>query len=154
MFDLDHFKSVNDRFGHAVGDDLLKLFAQTVRRCIAPTTSSAASAARNSSRSCRAICASRPASPSASAELRAGRRRSRRAPIGATVSIGIAMACEPVMEVGALLVRADAALYRAKHDGRNRVFAAGDDGAGDTGRFISAVRLVHPAPAERQKDAA
>ena len=40
--------------------------------------------------------------------------------IGATVSIGIASAIPPV-EIDSLLARADAALYRAKHNGRNRV---------------------------------
>jgi predicted signal transduction protein with EAL and GGDEF domain len=51
--------------------------------------------------------------------------------IGATVSIGAASASAPIMEVGPLLVRADAALYRAKHDGRNRLHAAEDEAAGD-----------------------
>jgi diguanylate cyclase (GGDEF)-like protein len=155
MFDLDHFKSVNDRFGHAAGDDLLKLFAQTARRCMRADDI----IGRFGGEEFVAIVpgdlriAARIAERVRSSFEQAGAKVGA-LPIGATVSIGIAMACEPVMEVGALLVRADGALYRAKHDGRNRVFAAGDDGAGDTGRFISAVRLAPPAPAERQKDAA
>ena len=41
--------------------------------------------------------------------------------IGATVSIGAATSCDPEADIHGLLARADAALYRAKHDGRNRV---------------------------------
>ena len=46
--------------------------------------------------------------------------------IGATVSIGAATSHEPVTDIAALIARADAALYRAKHDGRNRLHAAED----------------------------
>ena len=41
--------------------------------------------------------------------------------IGCTVSIGVAEAGPPLAEFGELIGRADAALYRAKHGGRNRV---------------------------------
>ena len=67
--------------------------------------------------------------------------RSARHAIGATVSIGAATSYEPVTDIDALIARADAALYRAKHDGRNRIRTADDEPAPTQGaRLIAAAR--------------
>ena len=92
MFDLDHFKSVNDRFGHAVGDEVLRVFAQVVRS----STRASDIVGRLGGEEFAAIVPSRSgdrhaASPNASAP--ASRRRastSPATPCGATVSIGAA----------------------------------------------------------------
>jgi diguanylate cyclase (GGDEF)-like protein len=121
LFDLDRFKSINDRFGHAVGDDALKLFADTASANMRATDV----IGRLGGEEFAAILPGSIAEAAMVAErLRAafeivgidicGHR------IGATVSIGIAGAVPPVA-IDHLLARADAALYRAKGNGRNRV---------------------------------
>jgi diguanylate cyclase (GGDEF)-like protein len=123
-FDLDRFKSINDRFGHAVGDDALKLFAQTASGNMRATDV----IGRLGGEEFAAIM------PCSTAEAVMVAERLRVAfeaagvvisghEMGATVSIGIATAPAPV-SIDAILARADAALYRAKHNGRNRIEVA------------------------------
>src|SRR6185437_8156305 len=66
--------------------------------------------------------------------------------IGATVSIGTAASYEAVTSIDALIARADAALYRAKHEGRNRIYAAEEDVASERARLIAAARRTAPRP--------
>jgi diguanylate cyclase (GGDEF)-like protein len=135
-FDLDKFKSINDRFGHAVGDDALKLFAATASANVRATDV----IGRLGGEEFAAIIPGGTAEAALVAErLRAAFQAAGVAisghAIGATVSIGVATAIPPV-SVDVLLARADALLYRAKNNGRNRVET--DDGVD----ILSAV----PAP--------
>jgi len=121
MFDLDRFKSINDRFGHSVGDDALKVFAAAasanVRASDVP--------GRLGGEEFAAIIPGNAADAGLVAErLRVAFQAAGVVisghEIGATVSIGIVTATAPA-QLDALLARGDAALYRAKHNGRNRV---------------------------------
>jgi predicted signal transduction protein with EAL and GGDEF domain len=60
--------------------------------------------------------------------------------MGATVSIGAATASDVVTNIDALIARADAALYRAKGDGRNRLHVAADEAPAERARLIAAAR--------------
>jgi diguanylate cyclase (GGDEF)-like protein len=128
MFDLDYFKAINDRFSHTVGDDVLRLFAQVVRAntrandIIGRLGGEEFAAIVPGDLDLAILIAERIRANFEISGVMVGENA-----IGATVSIGAAVAWAPVMEVGPLLVCADAALYRAKRDGRNRVCAVGEE---------------------------
>ena len=120
-FDLDHFKSINDRCGHAVGDAVLALFAKVARETLRATDvvgrlgGEEFVAVIPGTRAEAGIAAERVRSAFAAASIvRNGQR------IAATVSIGVACG-SPAAAVDLLITHADEALYRAKTNGRNRV---------------------------------
>ena len=123
--DLDHFKRVNDRFGHEIGDDALRLVAAAMRKEIR----AANLAARYGGEEFVVILpgANAEQAMAAAERLRAAvvalvfRPEGAAAPFPLTVSIGVAAAEAGWTDGRALLRRADQALYVAKEKGRNRV---------------------------------
>ncbi|GFM29168.1 GGDEF [Novosphingobium sp. PY1] len=126
-FDLDHFKSINDRFGHAMGDEVLKLFARFARRAVGHSAilariggeEFAALLPCRSSTEAMALAqgvVSRFAEAVADPDAGLGVR--------ATVSIGLAELGVDGTELPILLSAADSALYQAKASGRNRIVLA------------------------------
>ncbi len=126
ILDIDHFKSVNDTYGHDAGDEVLKVFARRVKRVL-----------RSADLVCRLggeeFVVVMPDTPLEVAERIAERVRavveSERFPIDAsratpvTTSIGLTQRGADA-NADALLRRADKALYASKAAGRNRVTAA------------------------------
>jgi diguanylate cyclase (GGDEF)-like protein len=125
ILDIDHFKQVNDTYGHVAGDSILVALASIVRRhlrdydivgrfggeeftILFPRTGTA-DAVGIAERLREAVCVM--AFP---AGLAAGTAK-------VTVSIGLATAEAPDTDLDELILTADAALYRAKDRGRNQV---------------------------------
>jgi diguanylate cyclase (GGDEF)-like protein len=124
IFDIDHFKSINDRFGHPAGDEVLKLFATVVVNTLRISDLSGRIGGEE-------FAALLPCSLEEGV-LAAERVREAFAnsgivvedgPVDTTVSIGVAGGPAGT-ELEVLLAAADTALYQAKRSGRNRVEAA------------------------------
>ncbi|MBN9586752.1 MAG: GGDEF domain-containing protein [Afipia sp.] len=124
IFDIDHFKSVNDRFGHAAGDDVLKVFADVVVGSLRITDLVGRVGGEE-------FAALLPCSVE-EAVLVAERVREAfeasgvaidDAPLETTVSIGVSGGPANT-ELEVLMASADTALYQAKRGGRNRVEVA------------------------------
>jgi len=124
IFDIDYFKSINDRFGHPAGDEILKLFATVVVNNLRITDLSG----RIGGEEFAALL------PCALEEGKSVAERVRESfaasgivsddgPVDTTVSIGVAGGPAGT-ELEVLLAAADTALYQAKRGGRNRVVAA------------------------------
>ncbi|MCL7422423.1 MAG: diguanylate cyclase [Methylobacter sp.] len=123
MLDIDHFKQVNDTYGHAVGDALLKHVATLMHHALRRTDTIGRLGGEEFS-----IFLS--GTDLAEAVVFADRLRQKIGSIplqiddqtiGVTVSIGIAAMEATDAQADAVLIRADQALYRAKSCGRNRV---------------------------------
>ncbi len=135
LVDVDHFKDVNDRHGHASGDAVLIELGGRMRAQLRGSDTLARWGGEEF-----LICA--PGTPKDAAREIAERVRGAVAtspmPHGRplTVSLGVAV-CQPGDDVDSLLLRADRALYRAKSEGRDRVVVADadddDDGGDDDG---------------------
>jgi diguanylate cyclase (GGDEF)-like protein len=126
MLDIDHFKRVNDRFGHAAGDDVLRSVATALADSVRPMDL----VARVGGEEFAIILPNCPAAFGATVAERV-RRRVERSPVMAgsagaaidvTISIGGAFAPQWVRSTPSLWIeRADQQLYRAKAMGRNLV---------------------------------
>jgi diguanylate cyclase (GGDEF)-like protein len=129
LIDLDHFKSINDRFGHALGDSVLNIFGSVATSHLRATDlvgriggEEFAVLLADATRDNAFIVAERIRSAFESAAASVGG-----VSVGATVSIGVAIIQEPTQDLHLLLGQADRALYRAKSRGRNRIELAGQD---------------------------
>jgi diguanylate cyclase (GGDEF)-like protein len=122
--DLDDFKSINDRYGHDTGDLVLARFAEILRE----QTRDADIAVRlGGDEFCVVLAGSDDGGTIASERIRAatpiGMRRL--VPANVTVSVGLARRINGLPSPRALLTAADAALYSAKQNGRDRTMSAG-----------------------------
>jgi diguanylate cyclase (GGDEF)-like protein len=129
LIDLDHFKSINDRFGHAIGDRVLQIFARTAQDSIKPPELIGRLGGEEFAIVFYDVGAER---ATARAELiRTSFLEAATEvdgyPVAATLSIGIVFNRDGPLDVPELLMQADQALYRAKERGRNRVEIAAAD---------------------------
>lgn len=125
--DLDNFKLINDRYGHHVGDDVLKEFVQKCRDAIRPYDSVARVGGEEfmvllpqTLLEAGHVVAERLRISIASSSFESGLERLN----AITVSSGVSQSGRDGDTIDAILRVADGRLYRAKDQGRNRVIAA------------------------------
>jgi diguanylate cyclase (GGDEF)-like protein len=123
LADLDRFKTINDRFGHAIGDRVLQVFADTISRTLRAQDVSG----RLGGEEFAILLPQTNAADAARVAERIRRSFSEDAKtvgvhaVASTVSIGVATTSASSAIVTDLLAVADRALYRAKAEGRDRV---------------------------------
>lgn len=127
LFDLDRFKSINDRYGHQAGDEVLTAFCRLATSVLRPTDlfgriggEEFASLLPDTEQQDALWLADRLRTAFEGASHAVGGRT-----LTATVSVGVAVSNDAGVDLSALQQQADQALYRAKSLGRNRVEISG-----------------------------
>lgn len=136
LVDVDHFKAVNDRFGHPAGDEVLRTLGRLLRESVRGRDLAARLGGEEFALLLHGT------SPEG-AVVAADRIRARLAaleiilpdgtPLGVTASFGVA-SIEAATSPSAVVAAADRALYEAKHGGRNRVVATSSSEAAPAAR--------------------
>lgn len=124
MIDIDHFKAINDAYGHAAGDGVIKRVAEMIGDCIRTTDKAGRFGGEEF------VVLLREVDEEMARELAERIRTSIEASVigygretlRVTVSIGIAVASEIDRDIADVIERADQGLYLAKNIGRNRTF--------------------------------
>lgn len=123
MIDVDHFKSINDRYGHPVGDEVLRRLAALVQQTIRSGDYFARYGGEE-------FCILLPSTLEIEAWILAERLRQTYAAMAmefggevlhSTISIGIADSVHAGLDFASMVAAADQAMYHAKQEGRNRV---------------------------------
>jgi diguanylate cyclase (GGDEF)-like protein len=154
ILDIDHFKSINDRFGHQAGDEVLCRFAAIVTNTLRITDLCGRIGGEEfavllpCTMDEALLAAERVREAFAASGIVIGD-----APVETTVSIGVAGGPAGT-ELDVLLAAADTALYQAKRGGRNRVQAASEEPVSlEQGRLAAAVQSGHSAHPEAALEA-
>jgi diguanylate cyclase (GGDEF)-like protein len=131
IVDIDHFKRINDRYGHPIGDEVLKAVAQAMRAACRDSDTLGRFGGEEFAVLLEGIgsdnvlaAAERLRKAVASVEVRGDDQA-----ISPTASVGVACLSPDDQNFDHLLLRADRALYQAKEQGRNRVVLATQDTA-------------------------
>ncbi len=126
MLDIDHFKKINDQYGHAAGDHVLQIFVEAIEEEIRSTDvigriggEEFALLLADTTQNAAAYLAERVRERITKYPYIAGKML-----IEVTASLGVAVMNADDSGFNVLLQRADEALYSAKHGGRNRVTMA------------------------------
>jgi len=128
LTDIDHFKKVNDSYGHPTGDEvlrrvaaILKASARKIDICARYGGEEFAIVLESTDREGARQLAERIRN-----EVGAQTFQSSKGPFKATMSLGVATYAEDGREKAELIAKADQCLYAAKHGGRNRTVCYGD----------------------------
>jgi diguanylate cyclase (GGDEF)-like protein len=126
LLDIDHFKEVNDRFGHQAGDEVLKVVAKRVQELLRKADMAARYGGEeftvilpNTALAGACVLAERLRQAVAASPIRVKEQE-----VGLSISVGVSELRPETASADALLNSADQALYEAKAAGRDRVVAA------------------------------